>query len=72
MKEQLIKHMRAAPFQPFAIRMSDGKEYAIRHPEHLALTKHFAIFGDPDQDVSVDLYLLHITSIETDLKSIEP
>ena len=72
MKEQLIKHLRSVPFQPFAIQMSDGREYAVRHPENLALSKHFAIFADPDQDVSVDLYLLHITSIKTDLKPIEP
>jgi len=37
MKEQLTKLLRATPFLPFVIRMSDGQAYEVRHPEDLAV-----------------------------------
>ena len=36
--EQLRKVHRAEPFEPFALRTADGREYAVSHPEVLALS----------------------------------
>ncbi|MEQ1827011.1 MAG: hypothetical protein ABL921_13735 [Pirellula sp.] len=64
MKEQLTKLLRATPFAPFIIKMSDGQAYEVRHPENLAVGKHFMVLIEPETDRTHDLYLLHVTSFE--------
>lgn len=64
MKEQLIKLLRASPFLPFSIKMSDGQTYTVRHPENLAVGKHFMELIEPETDRTHDLYLLHVASFE--------
>ena len=64
MKEQLTKLLRAIPFSPFVIKMSDGQAYEVRHPENLAVGKHFMVLIEPEADRTHDLYLLHVTSFE--------
>ena len=64
MKEQLTKLLRASPFSPFIIKMSDGRTYEVRHPENLAVGKHFMVLIEPESDRTHDLYLLHVTSFE--------
>jgi len=36
--EQLRKVHRAQPFEPFVLRTGDGREYAVSHPEVLAIS----------------------------------
>jgi translation elongation factor EF-4 len=64
MKEQLLKLLNAAPFVPFTIKMSDGNAYEVRHPENLAIGKHFMVLIEPETDRTHDLYLLHVVSFE--------
>ena len=33
MKARIRALLRATPFQPFVIRMADGREYAVDHPD---------------------------------------
>ena len=33
MKAKIRELLHATPFQPFVIRMADGKEYRIEHPD---------------------------------------
>ena len=66
MKEQLTKLLRATPFSPFIIKMSDGQAYEIRQPENLVVGTHFMVLIEPETDRTHDLYLLHVTSIEQD------
>ena len=33
MKARIRELLRAVPFQPFVIRMADGREYRIEHPD---------------------------------------
>lgn len=33
MKARIRDLLRAAPFRPFVIRMADGREYRIEHPD---------------------------------------
>ncbi len=35
--DELRKVHRARPFQPFSLRLADGREYAVRHPEFMAV-----------------------------------
>jgi hypothetical protein len=36
--EQLRSIHRAEPFQPFLLRLVDGREFAVSHPEILAIS----------------------------------
>ena len=36
--EQLRTTHRATPFQPFTIRMADGKQFLIPHPDFLSMS----------------------------------
>lgn len=36
--EQLRAAHRAVPFQPFTIRMADGRSFHVRHPELLMMS----------------------------------
>jgi hypothetical protein len=39
MKEKLIQLIREQPFRPFVVHMSDGRQFAVRHPEMAAVSK---------------------------------
>ena len=59
--EQLRTTHRAAPFQPFTIRMADGRHFAIPHPDFLAFAPagRTAVIFHPDGSASiVDLLLM--------------
>ncbi len=52
------------PFQPFAVHLSSGEVYSVRHPENVALTRTRIVIVDPDTDRITVCSLLHITSVE--------
>ncbi len=57
------------PFEPFRLRMSNGDEYVVRHPEFVSLTKSSVLVGIPSgrdgvPDRHVQLDLLHVVSVE--------
>jgi len=37
--QQIREPHRAQPFKPFTLRMADGNEYTVKHPEFLMITK---------------------------------
>jgi hypothetical protein len=39
--------LRAKPFQPFPISMSDGQQYEIRHPEIAIVSRSTVLVGIP-------------------------
>jgi hypothetical protein len=45
--EELRKAKNETPFQPFVIRMADGNEIRVTHPDALAWA---ALEADPDED----------------------
>ena len=67
---ELEELMQKRPFEPFRVRMSDGRSYEIKHPEMAMLTKAFLIIGVQKQkrgfvfDHTVLCQLVHIVSIE--------
>jgi hypothetical protein len=48
-REALLKR----PFEPFSIRLADGRSLAIRHPEMVAVGKRRIIVVAPDDSWSV-------------------
>ena len=59
--EQLRRTHRATPFQPFTIRMADGRQFPIPHPDFLSMSPsgRTAVIFHPDDSASiVDLLLM--------------
>ena len=63
MHEQLRSHLRAEPFVPFTLVMSDGEEFVVKHPEMAWLTKQFIYLADEHSNIANHLYLLHLNRI---------
>jgi len=69
--EDILQLLRARPFQPFRISLSDGKEYEVRHPETAIVSRSTVVLGipgaeGPDKPVErvIHCALLHITQTE--------
>ena len=70
-REEMLEALRARPFRPLRIYVSDGAAYEIRHPELVTVSRTSAYVGVPERDQAppavekhciVDL--LHITRLE--------
>jgi len=47
--DAIREHLRAVPFEPFAIQMTDGRRFEVPHPEFAALNPRgteFAAFRE--------------------------
>ena len=59
------QYYQAQPFEPFDIRMSDGRVYTVDHPEFLHLSrKGNVIYYSTDDDRLVTLAVSQVTSLE--------
>jgi hypothetical protein len=59
--EQLRTAIRATPFRPFRIRMADGRQFQIPHPDFLSMSpaSRSVVIYHPDDSASiVDLLLM--------------
>ena len=59
--EQLRRTHRAVPFQPFTIRMADGRQFRVPHPDFLSMSpsgRIATIYHDDDSASLVDLLLM--------------
>jgi len=66
MKARVRELLAATPFQPFVIRMADGREYRVDHPDFVLAAsseKPQIIIEAPDGSVHF-LAVLLITSVE--------
>jgi hypothetical protein len=66
MKARIREPLHAMPFQPFIIRMADGKEYRIDHPDFvLAASSDIPQITIEEPDGSMHfLSALLVTSVE--------
>jgi hypothetical protein len=64
MKETLIQLLRQQPFQPFAVKMSNGETFEVRHPEMAALLKSNIIISKSDSDEFEICSLLHVANVK--------
>ena len=69
--DDVLQLLRARPFQPFRISLSDGQQYEVRHPEIAIVSRSTVLIGipgprGPDGPVEqvVTCALLHITRME--------
>ena len=69
--DDVLQLLRAKPFQPFRISLSDGQQYEVRHPEIAIVSRSTVLVGvpgprGPDGPVEriVTCALVHITRME--------
>jgi hypothetical protein len=60
--EQFRQRISGGGFHPFALRTSDGREYAVRHPEMILVAPRSLAVVDRDGEI-VTLDALHLVAI---------
>jgi hypothetical protein len=60
--EQIRKRLHEE-FTPFILRLSDGRQVSVPHPDYIAVGRHVVIVLD-DEDFSVKIDPLHIVSLD--------
>ncbi len=64
-----IRHrISGGGFHPFSLRTSDGREYAVRHPEMVLVAPRSVAVVGPDGEI-VTLDALHIVAIGNKAKA---
>ncbi len=61
--ESIRRLLEAQPFQPFEVRMTNGDNHQIRHPENAWLAGSRLFVHDPVADAETICSLLHIATI---------
>lgn len=65
MNAQTIRDLlHKQPFEPFALHMSNGDVFEVRHPEMAIVLKTKVIVGDHENDRSWICSLPHIATVE--------
>ncbi len=69
--DDILRLLRATPFEPFRISLSDGTEYEVRHPELAIVGRSTVVAGVPGPEGPpgpvqrmVHCALIHITRTE--------
>ena len=69
--DDVLQLLRAKPFQPFRISMSDGQQYEVRHPEMAIVSRSTVLVGVPGPrgldgpaERVVTCALVHVTRME--------
>jgi hypothetical protein len=69
--DDVLQLLRAGPFRPFRISLSDGKEYEVRHPEMALVSRstvHVGVPGPRGPDGPLERVVtcapVHITRME--------
>jgi hypothetical protein len=57
-----IKQRLTNGFQPFTVRLSDGREFTVPHRDFIAVTPRVVVVID-EKEISHTINLLHIVSI---------
>jgi hypothetical protein len=61
--EAIRQRVSGGGFRPFALRTSDGREYAVRHPELVLVAPRSIAVVDRDGEI-VTLDALHIVAVK--------
>lgn len=65
--EQLLKHLKAQPFMPFALYLADGRVLKVGHPEFVLYVPGMrtCVVADLKEKAYDTIDLLLVTSIRT-------
>jgi hypothetical protein len=66
--KQIREAVLARPFKPFTLRMNDGREFYIRHPEFVAVAPRVVFVFDDRTGVGTQLEPVLIASLQTEEK----
>lgn len=64
MFQKIQELLRAQPFVPFEIRLSNGEAYRVPHPECAALTPFIVVITDIESGKITECALQHAASVE--------
>lgn len=64
--ETIRELLKATPFKPFVVQMTNGISHEVPHPEFAMLLRSNLVIGDHDSDKVWICPLLHIAGIETE------
>jgi hypothetical protein len=53
--DEIRKAQKAEPFRPYWVRLADGREYHVPHPEFLIMTQDGRTIVVIDKDDSIDI-----------------
>jgi hypothetical protein len=66
--EEIRRLQKQTPFRPFKLHLSDGRSFAVTHPEQFIVVRHKVVLGLPESaeipERTENLSMLHITSVE--------
>ena len=64
-KEKITEVIRRQPFQPFDIKVSDGRAHSVDHPEFVAISRSSNVLiyvTEDDRTLFLDTH--HVTTLE--------
>jgi hypothetical protein len=61
--EQIRRHLRYTPFQPFEIHTSGGEVFCVKHPENAAVLNLGVAVAMPDGENMAMVSALHIVAV---------
>lgn len=67
--ENIRAAVTRSPFQPFRLRMNDGREFFVPHPEYIAVARRIVVVIDPATEVAIHLEPLLIASMQFEATS---
>jgi hypothetical protein len=75
--DELRSLIRARPFVPFRLHLTDGRSFDVRHPDNLLVTARVAVVGVYNGDTafpdrSETVALIHVVSTEPIAPSAPP
>jgi hypothetical protein len=62
--DTIVAAIRRQPFEPFSIRMNDGRVFQIPHPEYMAVSRREVYVIDPKTETGTFLEPVLIASLE--------
>jgi hypothetical protein len=69
--DDVLQMLRARPFQPFRLSLSDGQQYEVRHPDNAIVSRSTVLVAVPGPrgpdgpaERVVTCALVHITRME--------
>jgi hypothetical protein len=70
--QDLIDWVEASPFEPFRLRITDGRQFEITNARMIWPGRHSTMLGLPDNPSEPDVPGRHVTLANVHIVTIEP